>query len=88
MLIWVDLGLASLSLDRVFQLVANVACCSCWGTFCRAGGRDLLGYHPALLLHALGAHAALTSSNVAFISSAPKRWRLVGLQAVFSLLRA
>ena len=85
---WVGVGPGSLGLDRVFQLVANVACCSCWCSFCSAGGRDVMAYHPALLLHAVGAHAAPSSSTVAITSSAPKRWHLVGLPAVFSLPRA
>ena len=88
MLSWVELGLGSLGLGRVFQLVANVACCSCWCSFCSAGGRDVMAYHLASLLHAVGAGAALTSSTVAFILSALGRWHLVCLPAVFSLLRA
>ena len=88
MLIWLDLGLGSLGLDRVFQLVADVDCRSYWGSFCSAGGRELMANHPALLLHAVGAGAALTSSTVAFILSALGRWHLVCLPAVFSLLRA
>ena len=88
MLVWVGVGPGSLGLDRVFQLVANVACCSCWCSFCSAGGRDVMAYHPALLLHAVGAGAALAGSTVAIISSAPRRCYLVGLQAVFSMPRA
>ena len=63
-------------------------CCSCWCSFCSAGGRDVMAYHLASLLHAVGAGAALTSSTVAFILSALGRWHLVCLPAVFSLLRA
>ena len=88
MLIWLDLGLGSLGLDRVFQQVADVDCRSYWGSFCSAGGRDVMAYHPASLLHAVGAGEAPTSSTVAVILSAPERWYLVALQAVFSLLRA
>ena len=88
MLIWFDLGLGSLGLDRVFQLVADVDCRSYWGSFCSAGGRELMANHPALLLHAVGAGAALAGSTVAIISSAPRCCYLVGLQAVFSMPRA
>ena len=88
MLIWLDLGLGSLGLDRVFQLVADVDCRSYWGSFCSAGGRELMANHPALLLHAVGAGAALAGSTVAIISSAPRCCYLVGLQVVFSMPRA
>ena len=47
-----------------------------------------MAYHPALLLHAVGAGAALAGSNVAIISSAPRCCDLVGLPAVFSMPRA
>ena len=85
---WVGVGLGSLGLDRVFQQVADVDCRSYWGSFCSAGGRELMANHPALLLHAVGAGAALAGSTVAIISSASRRCYLVGLQAVFSLPRA
>ena len=88
MLVWVGVGLGSLGLDRVFQQVADVDCRSYWGSFCSAGGRDVMAYHPASLLHAVGAGAALAGSTVAIISSAPRCCYLVGLQAVFSIPRA
>ena len=81
-------GPPQLNACLVFPQVENVAGCSCWGSFCSAGGRDLMANHPASLPHAVGAGAALAGSTVAIISSAPRRCYLVGLQAVFSLPRA
>ena len=76
---WVGVGLGSLGLDRVFQQVADVDCRSYWGSFCSAGGRDVMAYHMASLLYAVGAGAALTSSTVAITSSASTCWYLVAL---------
>ena len=81
-------GPPQLNACLVFPQVENMAGCSCWGSFCSAGGRELMASHPALLPHAVGAGAALAGSTVAIISSASRRCYLVGLQAVFSLPRA
>ena len=60
-------GPPQLNACLVFPQVENVAGCTCWGSFCSAGGRELMASHPALLPHAVCAGAALAGSTVAII---------------------